>query len=243
MATATKKAGTAAKSNNKSNSKTNIKKAPARKAESVKSAAAKMPATTCRKSKRTEADGFTEKQTTLKTGKTVSQDAKKGTKKSVKPTNAKASNGEGKKAAKTYSGLSAETLVEMYRTMYQSRRIDDKEIQLKGQNKIFFNFGRGTRSCFGCRRASDETGLRLVFPLLPRPRFDARSRNDDAGNALVIGRSGKRPELARTADAFALGTQRFECAVAVFLHGNAGASRGRRGGSVVSGFARKGASR
>src|SRR5687767_6998169 len=29
-------------------------------------------------------------------------------------------------------------LLEMYRTMYLSRRLDDKEIQLKGQNKIFF---------------------------------------------------------------------------------------------------------
>ena len=37
-----------------------------------------------------------------------------------------------------YAGLDAETLVSMYRTMYMSRRIDDKEIQLKGQNKIFF---------------------------------------------------------------------------------------------------------
>ena len=31
-----------------------------------------------------------------------------------------------------------ETLIEMYRTMYMSRRIDDREIQLKGQNRIFF---------------------------------------------------------------------------------------------------------
>src|SRR6476620_5625609 len=37
-----------------------------------------------------------------------------------------------------YHGLDTETLVSMYRTMYMSRRIDDKEIQLKGQNKIFF---------------------------------------------------------------------------------------------------------
>ncbi|MGD9588580.1 MAG: thiamine pyrophosphate-dependent enzyme [Pyrinomonadaceae bacterium] len=35
-------------------------------------------------------------------------------------------------------GLDEETLVGLYRTMYLSRRIDDKEIQLKGQNKIFF---------------------------------------------------------------------------------------------------------
>lgn len=37
-----------------------------------------------------------------------------------------------------YHGLDADTLVGLYRTMYLSRRIDDKEIQLKGQNKIFF---------------------------------------------------------------------------------------------------------
>ena len=37
-----------------------------------------------------------------------------------------------------YQGLDTETLVGIYRTMYTSRRLDDKEIQLKGQNKIFF---------------------------------------------------------------------------------------------------------
>src|SRR5919112_3744665 len=40
--------------------------------------------------------------------------------------------------AKEYRGLSAEQMVSIYRTMYLSRRLDDKEIQLKGQNKIFF---------------------------------------------------------------------------------------------------------
>jgi len=35
-------------------------------------------------------------------------------------------------------GLSREQMIEIYRTMYLSRRLDDKEIQLKGQNKIFF---------------------------------------------------------------------------------------------------------
>src|SRR5215216_5915851 len=36
------------------------------------------------------------------------------------------------------STLSSETLVSAYRTMLLSRRIDDKEVQLKRQNKIFF---------------------------------------------------------------------------------------------------------
>jgi 2-oxoisovalerate dehydrogenase E1 component len=35
-------------------------------------------------------------------------------------------------------GLDRRTLLGVYRTMYLSRRIDDKEIQLKRQNKIFF---------------------------------------------------------------------------------------------------------
>lgn len=34
--------------------------------------------------------------------------------------------------------LSREQMLQMYRTMYLSRRLDDKEIQLKNQNKIFF---------------------------------------------------------------------------------------------------------
>src|SRR6266550_4159407 len=36
------------------------------------------------------------------------------------------------------SQVETKLLLEMYRTMYLSRRMDDKEIQLKGQNKIFF---------------------------------------------------------------------------------------------------------
>ncbi len=37
-----------------------------------------------------------------------------------------------------YHGLSRETLLRIYRTMFLSRRIDDREIQLKRQNKTFF---------------------------------------------------------------------------------------------------------
>jgi 2-oxoisovalerate dehydrogenase E1 component len=40
--------------------------------------------------------------------------------------------------ASKYHGLDREKLVKMYRTMFLSRRLDDREIQLKRQNKIFF---------------------------------------------------------------------------------------------------------
>ncbi len=41
-------------------------------------------------------------------------------------------------ALREVPSLSREEMIEMYRTMYLSRRLDDKEIQLKNQNKIFF---------------------------------------------------------------------------------------------------------
>jgi 2-oxoisovalerate dehydrogenase E1 component len=37
-----------------------------------------------------------------------------------------------------YQGLDRETLLRLYRTMYLSRKLDDREVQLKRQNKIFF---------------------------------------------------------------------------------------------------------
>ncbi len=40
--------------------------------------------------------------------------------------------------ATKYQGLDRNTLIRLYRTMYLSRRLDDREIQLKRQNKIFF---------------------------------------------------------------------------------------------------------
>src|SRR5256885_16242008 len=40
--------------------------------------------------------------------------------------------------AAKFHGLDRETLIRIYRTMFLSRRLDDREIQLKRQNKIFF---------------------------------------------------------------------------------------------------------
>ena len=37
-----------------------------------------------------------------------------------------------------HAGLSRDTLIRLYRTMYLSRKLDDREIQLKRQNRIYF---------------------------------------------------------------------------------------------------------
>ena len=44
----------------------------------------------------------------------------------------------GKFDATKYQGLDRETLIRIYRTMFLSRRLDDREIQLKRQNRLFF---------------------------------------------------------------------------------------------------------
>src|SRR6202051_1406362 len=40
--------------------------------------------------------------------------------------------------AEKFHGLDRETLIRIYRAMFLSRRLDDREIQLKRQNKIYF---------------------------------------------------------------------------------------------------------
>ena len=40
--------------------------------------------------------------------------------------------------ASRYHGLDREALIRIYRAMFLSRRLDDREIQLKRQNKIYF---------------------------------------------------------------------------------------------------------
>ncbi len=58
-------------------------------------------------------------------------------------------------------GLDAEAMVGLYRTMYMSRRIDDKEIQLKGQNKIFFQIS-----------GAGHEGILAAAALAMKPAYD-----------------------------------------------------------------------
>src|SRR5579883_3383294 len=53
------------------------------------------------------------------------------------------------KRSKTYEGLTRQQLIDAYRTMYTSRRIDDREILLKRQQKIFFQISGAGHEAIG----------------------------------------------------------------------------------------------
>src|ERR1700693_5199120 len=53
------------------------------------------------------------------------------------------------KKGRTYDGLTREQLIEAYRLMYMSRRIDDREILLKRQQKIFFQMSGAGHEAIG----------------------------------------------------------------------------------------------
>jgi 2-oxoisovalerate dehydrogenase E1 component len=64
-----------------------------------------------------------------------------------------------------HHGLSPEELVRAYRTIYASRKIDDKEIQLKRQNKIFFQIsGAGHEAVQAAIAALMRPGVDWLFP-------------------------------------------------------------------------------
>jgi 2-oxoisovalerate dehydrogenase E1 component len=60
---------------------------------------------------------------------------------------------DAKKTGKNFEGLSREQLIEAYRHMYASRRVDDREILLKRQQKIFFQISGAGHEAVGVAAA------------------------------------------------------------------------------------------
>lgn len=63
--------------------------------------------------------------------------------------------------ATRYHGLDREALIRMYRAMFLSRRLDDREIQLKRQNKIFFQIS-----------GAGHEAVLAAAGLVLRPKYD-----------------------------------------------------------------------
>src|SRR5260221_12725142 len=63
-----------------------------------------------------------------------------------------------------YQGLGREDLLRIYRTMYLSRRLDDREIQLKRQNKTFFQIsGAGHEGILAAAGPSLRPGYGWIY--------------------------------------------------------------------------------
>jgi 2-oxoisovalerate dehydrogenase E1 component len=129
------------------------------------------------------------------------------------------------------ASLSTRQLVEIYRLMYLSRRVDDREILLKRQQKIFFQISAAGHEALQVALPGPPSRLRLVLPLLSRSRALPGARRH-ARRHVAAGRGrGHRSGQRRPPDAHPLEQPPAPHRQHLLLHHHATAScrRMRRG--------------
>ena len=105
----------------------------------------------------------------------------------------------------TMVGLDREQLIRAFRLMYMSRRIDDREILLKRQNKIFFQVSAAGHEAIQIAAGMAlRAGYDWFYPYY-RDRALALTLGVTAGrHAVAGGGRGRGSGVRRTSDAVAL---------------------------------------